>query len=153
MSPHRSHRRLRVQFDNQLTVDEGNTGRDRARASAALDAARAVSPGTPTERAVAGGPTPSSREEQQQRLEQQRRRADARAEQQRRDAEQELAQMLRLPGDTRLEILVDVARDEVRFLIRDRRTGELVREVPPDEREPLLEKLREFSGALVDRAL
>jgi hypothetical protein len=68
-------------------------------------------------------------------------------------AEAALARRLRLPDDTRLEIVVDAEHEEVHFLIRDRATGRLLREVPKAEQQALLDRLCEFNGALVDRAV
>ncbi len=151
-----------MNLDNRISTEEGQQGRDhRARSQAAADHGAHGSPGTPTERTVAGGPTHVSRPEARVTRDAtaddgrpdggRGRRAD-RAAEQRRAAERQLGQVLRLPDDTRLDIAVDVERDEVRFLIRERASGRLLREVPPDESKPLLDKLREFSGALVDRS-
>lgn len=64
-----------------------------------------------------------------------------------------LADKLHLPGDSEVDIEVDVEKDQVTFLIRDRRTGEVLRTVPEGDAQSLMEKLREFTGTLVDRAL
>ena len=80
---------------------------------------------------------------------------EARAEERRQSAERELARMLRLPADTRLDIDVDAESEEVRVFVRERDTGKIVREVPPDEAQPLLERLeqaRGLPGSLVDRS-
>ncbi|MGE3171684.1 MAG: flagellar protein FlaG [Planctomycetota bacterium] len=150
-----------MHLDNKLSIDQIQPGRDqRAKTNAnAPSELPLASPGTPTERTIAGGPTPSTRAEQQALRreggeENEGGRNDgARAEAQRQKAERELARMLRLPADTRVQIAVDVAREEVRFQIRERQSGKLLREVPPDEAKPLLEKLEEFSGTLVDRSM
>lgn len=144
-----------MQLDNKLSLDEAQAGRDhRVRSTATTEQNVETSPGTPTERTAAGGPTPNSRA-QQERLgeEEQKERDDARAEDQRRKAEVELGRQMRLPADTRLAIDVDVEKEEVRFQIRERRTGKLVREVPPEEHRQLMDRLKEFHGSLVDRSL
>ena len=64
-----------------------------------------------------------------------------------------LAELVRLPGDSELDIEVDTETDKVTFLIRDRRTGEVLRQVPEGDAKPLMDRLREFSGVLVDRSL
>jgi len=74
------------------------------------------------------------------------------AKERRRAAMSTLAEFLRLPGDSELDIEVDTEKDKVTFLIRDRRTGEVLRQVPDDEAQTLTERLREFSGVLVDRS-
>jgi uncharacterized FlaG/YvyC family protein len=71
----------------------------------------------------------------------------------RRRARAALAEFVRLPADTELDLDVDVQLEQVTFLIRDRRTGELVRSIPETDAQGLLDKLREFSGSFVDRAL
>lgn len=143
-----------MNLDNKLSLDEGSNGRDhRARSSQSQDQVPRTSPGTPTERTVAGGATPVSRAEQRPARNATEHGGDeAKAAEQRRNAERELAQMLRLPADTRLDIAVDTSQDEVRFQIRERRSGKLLREVPPGDAKPLLEKLKEFAGVLVDRS-
>jgi uncharacterized FlaG/YvyC family protein len=142
-----------VQFDARLSFDESPAARDhRARASHAQERAHEVSPGSPTGRTAAGGPVPVSRPGQDAARDSTDGDGDqARAH--RLQAEEELHRSLGLPAWTRLDIRVDLERDEVRFQIRDRDSGRLIREVPPAESRTLLEKLREFSGVLVDRAL
>src|SRR5262245_58944599 len=143
-----------MNLDDRLSLEDGNSGRDhRSRATQVQDQAPRSSPGTPTERTVAGGAVPVSRPEGGPTGDATAAEQQARAQQQRRLAERELARAMRLPADTRLDIEVDRERDEVRFLIRDRRSGRLLREVPPDEQKPLLERLQEFAGAFVDRSL
>ncbi|MEQ1630752.1 MAG: flagellar protein FlaG [Planctomycetota bacterium] len=143
-----------MQLDNKLSLDDAKAGRDhRARANTSQEQTVETSPGTPTERAVAGGATPTSRPQHEPKDDEQKHQKDsARADEQRRKAEKEMAELLRLPADTRLDIDVDVETDEVRFMIRERRTGKLVREVPPEDAKPLMERLKEFNGALVDRS-
>lgn len=147
-----------MSLDNRMSVDESNQVRDhRDRSANVQGQGPGKSPGTPTERTQAGGPTPVSRPELQQLREASagagesaKQAEQRRATELRKVAEHELGRMLRLPADTRLDITVH--DEEVRFEIRERRSGRLIKEVPPDERKPLLEKLKEFSGALVDRS-
>lgn len=75
------------------------------------------------------------------------------AKERRRAAMSALAELVRLPGDSELDIEVDTETDKVTFLIRDRRTGEVLRQVPEGDAKPLMDRLREFSGVLVDRSL
>ena len=66
-------------------------------------------------------------------------------------AEQALSQVLDLPNDTR--VAIDVEDDVVRFQLRDIESGRVIREIPADESQTLLDKLRDFSGALIDKSL
>jgi len=142
-----------MNLDDRLSLEEGNSGRDhRSRAAPMQDQVPRGSPGTPTERSVAGGTVPVSRPEGEPTGDALAGDAQARADEQRRSAERELARALRLPADTWLAISVDPDDEQVRFQIRDRASGRLLREVPPDENKPLLEKLKEFAGAFVDRS-
>src|SRR5262245_13209951 len=146
-----------MNLDDRLSLEEGNSGRDhRSRATQVQDQGPRSSPGTPTERTQAGGAVPVSRPEGEPTRDAtaSARAGDqqARADGQRRHAERELARALRLPADTRLAISVDRDDEQVRFQIFDRASGKLLREVPPDENKPLLEKLKEFAGAFVDRS-
>ena len=59
---------------------------------------------------------------------------------------------MRLPTDTRLDIQVDTEKEEVKVFVRDRNTGEIVREVPPDEAQSLLKQVDQGRGTLVDRS-
>ncbi|MFN3243502.1 MAG: flagellar protein FlaG [Planctomycetota bacterium] len=93
-----------------------------------------------------GGPLASSQTDQQSRLER-----DANDEARRREAQEKIARFLRIPGSTELDIQVDVQQEQVTFQIRDRDTGELLRQVPEGEAGGLFEQLREFHGALLDR--
>ena len=128
-----------MQFDDRFGLDDAKAAADhRARTPVAQALHPDAAAGAPGDRTVAGGPVPVSRAEQGP----VRQRAEA-----------ALARRLMLPDDTRLEIQVDAEREEVHFLIRDRATGRLLREVPKAERQSLLDRLREFSGALVDRAV
>lgn len=77
---------------------------------------------------------------------------DPNAEQRRQRAMDAVSRFLNLPGDTELDIQVDVQDEEVTFQIRDKSTGELIREVPEGEASTLVEKLREFAGSLIDRS-
>lgn len=144
-----------MHIDNKLSLDDVPQSRDhKVRSAATTEQAVETSPGTPTERTTAGGPTPSSRAQQEpMSKDKPESREGARADDQRRKAEAELGRMLRLPADTRLDIDVDVETEQVRFQIRERRTGKLVREVPPEEEQQLMDRLKEFQGSLVDRSL
>src|SRR5262245_38612156 len=145
-----------MNLDDRLSLEESNSGRDhRSRATQVQDQAPRSSPGTPTERSQAGGAVPVSRPQRDPTRDATAAAGDqqARADGQRRHAERELARALRLPADTRLAISVDRDDEQVRFQIFDRASGKLLREVPPDENKPLLEKLKEFAGAFVDRSL
>ena len=62
-----------------------------------------------------------------------------------------VTRFLAIPGSTELDIQVDTQDHQVTFLIRDKRSGEVIREVPEDDASPLFEQLREFHGALIDR--
>lgn len=93
-----------------------------------------------------GGPLAASQADQQNRLER-----DAQAEARRQAAQEKIARFLRIPGSTELDIQVDVQQEQVTFQIRDRNTGELLRQVPEGEAGGLFEELREFHGALLDR--
>ncbi len=64
-----------------------------------------------------------------------------------------VVEFLSLPGDTEVDIEVDVRSEQVTFRVRDRQTGALVHEVPETDAETLLGLLRECHGALVDRSL
>lgn len=75
------------------------------------------------------------------------------AKERRRAAMAALADLVHLPGDSELDIQVDTEEDKVTFLIRDRRTGEVLRQVPSGDVQSLMDRLREFSGVLVDRSL
>ena len=128
-----------MQFDDRFGLDDAKAAADhRARTPVAQALHPDAAAGAPGDRTVAGGPVPVSRAEQGP----VRQRAEA-----------ALARRLMLPDDTRLEIQVDWEREEVHFLIRDRATGRLLREIPKAEQQSLLDRLREFNGALVDRAV
>jgi len=149
-----------VQLDNRLPYDDNTAAADqRVRLQQLQHRAPQPSPGTPADRTLAGGPTPVSRVA----LEQARDalaapaplpagHAAATEPDNRSRAERELERMLQLPSGTELDIEVDYEQELIRFQIRDRATGELIREVPQDETRNLLEQLHEFSGVLVDRA-
>jgi len=143
-----------VQLDNRSIDDSSAAADHRARTQLNQAVRPESSPGTPTERPLAGGPEPVSRAEQGQVDDATKKPKDHRDAQQRvrARAEEAIGTALRLPADTRVEIKVDMQKEEVRFVIRDRATGEVVREVPNEEAQSLLDKLREFSGVLVDRA-
>lgn len=64
-----------------------------------------------------------------------------------------VVEFLALPVGTELDIEVDVAEDQVSFLIRDRQTGELLRTIPEGDAKSLVDKLRDYHGSLVDRSL
>jgi uncharacterized FlaG/YvyC family protein len=140
-----------MQFDDRFGLDDAKAAADhRARTPVAQALHPDAAAGTPGDRTVAGGPVPVSRAEQGPVHDAAHRQPGAAARQR---AEAALARQLRLPDDTRLEIQVDAEREEVHFLIRDRATGRVLREVPKAEQQTLLDRLREFSGALVDRAV
>jgi uncharacterized FlaG/YvyC family protein len=144
-----------MQFDDRFGVDDAKAAADhRARTLVAQALHPDPAAGTPGDRTVAGGPVPVSRAEQGP-VREEAAQGDAAHRQTgaRREAEAALAQRLLLPDDTRLEIQVDTEREEVHFLIRDRATGRLLREVPKAEQQSVLDRLREFLGALVDRAV
>lgn len=146
-----------MHFDNRIQGEEAPASRDhRARAEPCRDQIKAVSPGAPTTRTQAGGLEPVSRPAHEPRPEDGD-EASARdrelAAAHRAAAMRELARHLRLPAETELDIEVDSESRQVRFLIRDRSTGEVVRSVPPEEAARLADRLREFTGVLVDRAL
>ncbi len=82
-----------------------------------------------------------------------RQQPDPDTEARRRRALDVVARFLKMPGGTELDIEVDPDSQQVRFLIRDRRTGEVVREVPEAGSQSLVESLRESLGSLVDRSL
>jgi uncharacterized FlaG/YvyC family protein len=65
----------------------------------------------------------------------------------------ELANTFRLPADTRVSIQVDESTHQVRFLIRDRKTGEVLREVPEPTANSFLQRLEKSVGSLLDRLL
>ncbi len=150
-----------MNVDAKLPLDDAQATRDhRVRTNASADRGSEASQGAPTERTTAGGPVASSRSRNGRdgAAQDDATRAskdDARAEERRLSAERELARMLRLPADTRLDIDVDAENEEVRVFVRERDTGKILREVPPDEAQPLLERLeqaRGTPGSLVDRS-
>lgn len=93
-----------------------------------------------------GGPLASSRVENESQT-----KRDPDPDARRQTAYDAIARHLRLPGETELDIQVDVEERKVTFQIRDRRTGELLRSVPEDDAGSLVDKLREFAGSLIDR--
>ena len=148
-----------MQINSKTSFDDANPSRDhRERTAGAANDAVSTTPGTKTERPVAGGATPVSRPEQEA-------TRDSTADGQkvpetldnvrdlntRRRAEQALSQVLDLPNDTR--VAIDVEDDVVRFQLRDIESGRVIREIPADESQTLLDKLRDFSGALIDKSL
>jgi len=150
-----------MNVDAKLPLDDAQATRDhRARTNSSADRSSEASLGAPTERTQAGGPVASSRSRNgrdgaAQDDASRASKDDARAEERRLSAERELARMLRLPADTRLDIDVDAENEEVRVFVRERDTGKILREVPPDEAQPLLERLeqaRGTPGSLVDRS-
>src|SRR5580765_697113 len=127
-----------MQFDDRFGLDDAKAAADhRARTPVAQALHPDAAAGTPGDRTVAGGPVPVSRAEQGP-VRREAAHGDAAHPEPgggpRQRAEAALAQQLRLPDDTRLEIEVDAEREEVHFLIRDRATGRLLREVPKAER-------------------
>lgn len=146
-----------MNVDARLPVDDAQAPRDhRARTTATSERAPDASHGAPTERAIAGGAVATSRSQNgarnAERERDQRKRTEARAEERRQEAERELARTLRLPADTRLDIRVDTEKEEVKVYVRDRDTGEIVRELPPDEAQSLLKQADQGRGTLVDRS-
>lgn len=145
-----------MNVDTRLPLDDAQAPRDhRSRTSATTERAADSSNGAPTQRALAGGPVATSRGQNGAKNAEQdaeKKKADANAEERRHDAERELARTLRLPADTRLDIDVDEQSEEVRVFVRERSTGEIVRELPPDEAQSLMKKLDEARGSLVDRS-
>ncbi|MFM1870955.1 MAG: hypothetical protein RL398_377 [Planctomycetota bacterium] len=86
---------------------------------------------------------------------QQRETARRRLEEQRqRRAQEAIAKHLGMPIATELDIEVDLGAEQaVTFLVRDRRTGKLVRRIPEPEASGLFAALRRENSSLVDRAL
>ncbi|MFO1031790.1 MAG: flagellar protein FlaG [Planctomycetota bacterium] len=101
---------------------------------------------TPPSRPEHGGATAAERTAAEAEL-------DEFTERRRRLARSVLADFVRMPGDSELDIEVDVREHRVTFVIKDKRTGEVLREVPEGEANGLMEQLREFHGVLVDRSL
>jgi hypothetical protein len=140
-----------MQID-RITSDEGPAARDH-RVRTAHEAGTETRPGPDRVERPAGGPTRPP-EAGDSRGDRPGARTFAREDEaRRRRAIAALAEFARLPVDTELDVVVDVAHGRVTFVLRDRRTGELVRSIPEAEAQGLLDKLREFSGAFVDRAL
>lgn len=77
---------------------------------------------------------------------------DPEPESRRQAAHEAITRFLSLPNNTELDIQVDTEEQEVVVKIRDKSTGELIREVPEQEAASLFEKLREHHGALIDRS-
>lgn len=77
---------------------------------------------------------------------------DPNSDARRKEAYETISRFLHLPGGTELDIRVDVEEELVTFEIRDRRTGELLYTVPEDESGPLVDKLRDYAGSLLDRS-
>lgn len=155
-----------MQFDNKVNNDEGPARDHRVRADHVRDRTDQGAAGAQSERPLAGGPEPVSRpehgapqddseqgRERERELAAEERAARDRAAQNRAAAMRVLTQHLRLPTDVELDVEVDVQSQQVRFLVRDRETGEVVRTVPPEDTASLADKLREFTGVLVDRSL
>ncbi len=94
-----------------------------------------------------GGPLAASQADKQRQLDR-----DPNLEARRREAHQKIARFLRMPGSTELDIRVDMQQELVTFQIRDRNTGELLREVPEGDAAGLFEQLQELNGALFDRS-
>jgi flagellar protein FlaG len=146
-----------MNVDARLPVDDAQAPRDhRARTSANSERAADAAHGAPTERTIAGGAVATSRSQNgaknAERERDTKKRAEGRAEERRQEAERELARTMRLPTDTRLDIQVDTEKEEVKVFVRDRNTGEIVREVPPDEAQSLLKQVDQGRGTLVDRS-
>ena len=75
------------------------------------------------------------------------------AKERRKSAMTSVVEFLSLPVDTELDIEVDVQKEQVSFVIRDRETGEVLRTIPEGDATDLVNKLRDFHGGLVDRSL
>ncbi len=101
---------------------------------------------TPPSRPEHGGATATERLSHEAEL-------DEFSERRRRLARSVLADFVRMPGDSELEIEVDAREHSVTFVIKDKRTGEVLREVPEGDAQNLMEQLREHHGVLVDRSL
>ncbi len=65
----------------------------------------------------------------------------------------ELTKTAGLPGDTEISIEVDRESKKTSFLIRDKKTGEILRRVPQEEALTIAEKMSEVTGLLVDKHL
>lgn len=62
---------------------------------------------------------------------------------------QDLAHVAKLASDTELSIEVD--SDAARFVVRDKESGEVLRKIPEDEANKLLDQLGDSSGFVIDR--
>jgi uncharacterized FlaG/YvyC family protein len=134
----------RTQAAEQQTTDH------RARTHGAADRAPAPPDAAPVSRPEHGGALAASRGENPA---DRQATAETAAQERRKSALAALARQIHLPTDSELDIEVDVAREEVTFLVRDRDTGEIVRRIPPDESRSLIDLLRDHHGFLVDRSL
>jgi uncharacterized FlaG/YvyC family protein len=134
-----------MDFDRTSPTDRMHDLRARtARTQERLD--QPPEPTAPPVRPAHGGataPSPAGQEPRREDLAKERSRHAASA----------VARFLSLPAGTELGIEVDVETHQVTFQIRDRATGALIREIPEGEAQTLMEKLREFTGTLVDRSL
>lgn len=136
-----------MNIDARISFDDAQSVRDlRARTPSSQERAEG-SPGTPTERPLAGGVVASSRGQNGR---EEPENDDPQQDLRRRQAADQLSRLLRLPENMRLDIHAD--QEDVRFLVRERSTGDLIREIPEAERQGLLDKLREHQGALIDRS-
>ncbi|MEZ6036269.1 MAG: flagellar protein FlaG [Planctomycetota bacterium] len=94
-----------------------------------------------------GGALASSRADQETETQ-----PDPDAETRRQKAIESVTRFLSLPGDADLDIEVDTEQSKVTFVIRNRRTGELMYTVPESDAGPLMDQLRQHHGALIDRS-
>ncbi len=146
-----------MNVDARLPIEDAQAPRDhRARTAASSERAADASHDAPPERTLAGGAVATSRNqngaENFDRAKDAKKKAEASAEERRQEAERELARTMRLPNDTRLEIQVDTEKEEVKVLVRDRNTGEIVREVPTEEAQMMLQQIDQGRGTLIDRS-
>ena len=67
------------------------------------------------------------------------------------DRLQDLAHVAKLASDTELSIEVDGESQAARFVVRDKESGEVLRKIPEEEANTLLDQLNDSSGFVVDR--
>ncbi len=59
---------------------------------------------------------------------------------------------LGLADDNEVDLDVDLQQERVTFCVRNHATGEILREVPEEQAQALVLRLRDLQGALVDRS-